>query len=181
MLNGGILNLPGGNVQLGGIKDGVWQLGDRPAAWYPDISTVQKWGHITLAEQALVSTTGITAGAIPGNIHINGRSIQMHDASMVMIQATGTDAAGNIQIQATEALEVSGSHRIGPDLDALITTIPGITQSSVAIALSGGAVSGEIVINARAMTLAENGSVHVLRNNPAVEPPPLTPPCKAIH
>lgn len=110
-LNGGILQAPGGRIELGAVSQpGVIGLA-LSQGWSPSYPQIQQFGSIDLTQKASIETGGL----LPGHINIQGGAIALSDASVISNDNLGPYPAGNITINAADSLDLAGL-----DLTALV-------------------------------------------------------------
>ncbi len=96
-LDGGILNVKTGRVELSSVREGKVN--------FNQINQDSTLGNIQLSQKSLVD-----AGA--GEIQVNGSSVSLEDGSVLLVQNQGLQSAGDINVNASESLEING---ISPD------------------------------------------------------------------
>ncbi len=104
-LDGGILNAETGRVELSSVKDGVVNLNQTAEGFALNISPNSRLGNIELSQQSLIDVSA-------GKIEINGSSVSLKDGSVLFVQNRGIQPAGDINVNATEFLEING---LSPD------------------------------------------------------------------
>ncbi len=100
-IQGGVLTAEQGRIELGSARDGIVNLGARFALSYPGM---QRFGDIHLSQQALADASGAPGGSIA----VQGNRVSLTDGSLLLIQNQGEQAAGSLQVNAADALELSG-------------------------------------------------------------------------
>ncbi len=108
-LDGGILNAETGRVELSSVKQGVVNLNQTAEGFALNISPNSSLGNIQLSQQSLIDVGGEGAG----EIQVNGNSVSLEDGSVLFVQNRGIQAAGDININATEFLEINGISKNG--------------------------------------------------------------------
>jgi len=149
ILNGGILTAEGGRIELGSVSQGLVSL-------TPPSTTIDKWsleykhipnfGDIQLLSQALVDGSGVTSSSI----QVQGRHIQLLDGSIILIQNQGFQLAGNISVNASESLEMSGTNPNGEISSSLQSEVVGFSKG------------GDIEVSTQQL-LIQNGGLIVTR------------------
>ncbi len=104
VLDGGILTAEEGHVELGSIYSGMVDLNPTSPDWGFDYSKVDRFGNIQLERQALVDVSGNQSGSI----QIQGRKVSLNDGSTIFSQNQGIFSGRNIEIRASEILEITG-------------------------------------------------------------------------
>ncbi len=103
-LEGGLLTAPGGRIELGSVAGGVVSLSPTASGWILAYGSEQSFQDIRLSQTALADASGVSGG----DIQLAGRQIVLSDGSSVLIENQGTQPAGNISVNASESLELSG-------------------------------------------------------------------------
>ena len=104
LLDGATLNAATGKVELSSVKNGVVNLNQNIQDLTLNIPQNSTLGNIQLSQQSLIDVSGEGAG----KIQINGNSVSLKDGSVLLVQNQGLLPAGDIDINATESLEVIG-------------------------------------------------------------------------
>jgi filamentous hemagglutinin family protein len=152
-LDGGTLRIPGGNIQLSSVEEGIVNLAPNIPSWRLDTSQVQKFGDIKLSNQALLDTSGF----ITGDINLQGRNIDLEDGSVVMIQNFGNRASGGIAINATDTLRIAGSVRNAPEIVTPLGNITGVVSSRLSTEAFGIGKGGNIDVSSGNLSLVDGG------------------------
>ncbi|QIR41683.1 filamentous hemagglutinin N-terminal domain-containing protein [Tolypothrix sp. PCC 7910] len=104
VLDGGILSAPSGNLELSSAKAETVNLSTTSLGWNFDYSALTQYGDLRFSHQALVNASG----APSGSIHLQGRNIRVNDGSVALLINEGNQVSGDITVNASEFLEVSG-------------------------------------------------------------------------
>ncbi|NER19320.1 MAG: filamentous hemagglutinin N-terminal domain-containing protein [Symploca sp. SIO1C2] len=153
-LLGGALNLEGGSVtasqgtiELGSVGDNSFVNltldGDNLSLDYPG---VQNFQDINLSQNAVVSTSG------GRGINIQGRQLRVTQGSQIATDTGSADPAGNVQVNATELVEITGSALDGNN---------NIIFSTISARSNGGGNGGDININTKKLSIQGGGDVSV--------------------
>ncbi|MEO0841785.1 MAG: filamentous hemagglutinin N-terminal domain-containing protein [Cyanobacteria bacterium J06643_5] len=119
-LDGGVLNAQMGRVELSSVKQGIVNVNVNNQGFELNIPEDLKSGNIQLSQKALVD-----AGA--GSIAVNGSSVSLKNGSVLFLQNRGLHPAGNIDVTATESLEINEISSDGKIRAAIINeTLAGI-------------------------------------------------------
>lgn len=102
--NGGVLSSETGRVELGSVAEGVVGINFDARGFSLDYSEITAFQDITFNEQSLVDTSGNNSGAI----EIWGNNITLSDGSSVLVQNQGVANSGNLTVNATQSLSLSG-------------------------------------------------------------------------
>lgn len=107
-LEGGILTAEGGRIELGSIEQGLVNLSSNASGWNFDYANVTNFQDIQLSQRALADASGEGSGGI----QIIGQNIGIGDDSSVLIQNQGALPPGNININASESLQLDGKNSV---------------------------------------------------------------------
>ena len=157
-LIGGIIRISGGSIQLIGIEEGILNLNNSSQFWQFDTLQVQKFGNINLVEKSLLYTSDI----ITGDIQLQGDNITFEDASTALIENVGSQSSGQIIVNATDTLKLSGSVRNAPDILTPTGTaaITGVFPSRlITYALENGS-GGDILIESSNLFISNGGQIN---------------------
>ena len=108
-LDGGVLTAESGRFELSAIGNqnsssvvGLKMSNNHPSLTY---DTVQPAGNIQLLQQALVNASGTGSGTI----QIHGGNLTVEDGSVVWLENRGQQAAGSININIANSIDLVGS------------------------------------------------------------------------
>ena len=145
-LNGGNLTAEAGRIEVGAVGGNSTILLEATATgWALDYSNVEEFGNIQLLNAASADVTGDDAGILS----LQGKNITLQDGSSLLAN-TLVNGGGEISIQATDDLQMSGLSASVPDEP--FTPIP----TSTYIEISPGAVgdgSSELLIQTSQLNL----------------------------
>lgn len=170
-LEGGILTAEGGRVELGSVGNGTVKLNSTGYGWNLEYLNVPSFENIQLSEHSLVDVSGIGIGSI----QVQGKRVTLSDGSVILKQNQGLQSSGNINVNAVESLEVSGTDPLAEILGGLWNETLGfgdggeIVVSSPKLALrSGGTITTRTYGNAKAGDIILNApeSLQVLGGSP---------------
>jgi filamentous hemagglutinin family protein len=108
-LEGGNLTAPAGRIELGSVAGGTVYLNPIRNNWVLDYRDVVNFQDIQLRQAASVDTSGAGGGAI----HLQGRSIFLKEGSAVLGYTLGNQSGEDSIVQATKAVELSGTNAFG--------------------------------------------------------------------
>jgi filamentous hemagglutinin family protein len=140
-LNGGIVNAPQGNLQLGSVQFGTVGLVSSAQGWQLDYSGVSQFQDLQLSQKAIVDASGLGGS----QIRVAGQNVTLQDGSMLLMQNQGAQDSGPVQVDAAGTLQLDG-------LDPTSTLQSGIHRQQL-----GTGQGGLTTINAGNLTLM-NGS-----------------------
>ncbi|NEO92191.1 MAG: filamentous hemagglutinin N-terminal domain-containing protein [Moorea sp. SIO3G5] len=105
-LRGGLLSAEGGQIEIAAVgsnnSSAMVALTPVGSGWDMDLSQISNNGDIQLTENALLDTSGDTAGSI----RLRGATITVGDNSSVLTQNEGHKSAGNTIIHGTETVTI---------------------------------------------------------------------------
>ncbi len=148
-LDGGILTAEGGRIELGSVSQGLVSLNPPSGTvdkWSLGYEGVQNFGDLQLLSQALVDGSGVTRSSI----QVQGQHIQLLDGSIILIQNQGLQTTGNISVNASESLEMSGTNPNGEISSSLQSEVVGFGKG------------GDIEVSTQQL-LIQNGGLIVTR------------------
>ena len=156
-LDGATLNAETGRVELSSVKQGVVNLNQTVEDFALNISPNSRLGNIQLSQQSLIDVSA-------GEIQINGNSVSLEDGSVLFVQNRGIQPAGDINVNATEFLEINGISKDGQIRSGMINeTIAGNTGninviSPRLIIQDGGGIGNKTFSPARGGNISLNVS-----------------------
>ncbi|HLO47389.1 MAG TPA: S-layer family protein, partial [Kamptonema sp.] len=157
-LSGGVLKAVEGQVALGSISSGVVSLTPTDVGWKLGYQGVQSFRDINLSGQATIDASGLGRGSI----QIVGREVRLSDGSIGLIQNQGSEPAGDLIVNATELLQVTGTNSQATFPSLLINeTLKDGAGGNVAIATSRLLASDGGGIGSRTFGTAPSGDVSV--------------------
>ncbi|MDY6900359.1 MAG: S-layer family protein, partial [Cyanobacteriota bacterium] len=106
-IDGGILTANSGNIELGSVAEGtvnLVNLNNTNQEFTFDYQTVPKFQNIELSKDSLIDASGINTGSVI----VHGKNVTFSDGSKIVIQNQGLETSGNIYINASDLLKISG-------------------------------------------------------------------------
>ncbi|MEH1823058.1 MAG: filamentous hemagglutinin N-terminal domain-containing protein [Nostoc sp.] len=105
-LDGGILTAQDGRIELGSVTDNsIVSLTPLPQRWSLGYEKISSFGNIILSEKALLNTSGYNGGSLI----MQGNNIFFKGGSTALIQSKNFLASGDINVNAINSLELSGT------------------------------------------------------------------------
>jgi filamentous hemagglutinin family protein len=141
--DGGILTVQNGKIEIGSASNGDVQLIPLNGFFTTDYSSIKNFEDITLKNRSLLDTSGL----ISGLIKLQGKNISLKDGSVILIQNQGFFESGNIELTASNSINVSGT-------EPTIRIIGGLLTESLNIGNGGN-----IIISSPILNLIQGGSV----------------------
>ena len=143
-LVGGVLRAEEGQVALGGASGGEVSLASTELGWTLGYEGVQSFRDINLSGQAAIDASGLGMGSI----QIAGRDVRLTDGSAGLIQNEGSQPAGELKLNASESLEVTGTNSEA--------TFPSLLFNETL----GDGLGGKTNIFTRKLLLSAGGIIH---------------------
>ncbi|MDB9513648.1 filamentous hemagglutinin N-terminal domain-containing protein, partial [Kamptonema animale CS-326] len=157
-LSGGVLKAPEGQIALGSISSGVVSLIPTDIGWKLGYQGVESFRDINLSGQAAIDASGLGRGSI----QMVGREVRLTDGSIGLIQNQGSEPAGDLIVNATELLQVTGTNSQATFPSLLINeNLKDGAGGKVAIATSRLLASDGGGIGSRTFGTASTGDVSV--------------------
>jgi filamentous hemagglutinin family protein len=103
-LNDAVLTAKQGHVELGGVGSGTVSLTPDAKGYTFGYRQMQSFGDIQLAQKSLLDISGVNAGSV----QLQGKHIQLTNSSMILSQNFGYLPGGDINFQASEAIDIIG-------------------------------------------------------------------------
>jgi filamentous hemagglutinin family protein len=146
-IQGGTLTAEQGRIELGSVGEGQVSLSPIPQGFALSYQGVQSFRDIRLSQQALADASG-------GSIQVQGNNVALADGSLIFIQNQGVQQGGNISINATQSLDVSGT---SPDARLW----GGLHSQAV-----GSGSGADIVISTKELVVRDAASITTLSYSP---------------
>lgn len=142
-LEGGILTAEQGRIELGSVSAGTVSLQPTSVGWSLRYEGVQNLHDIRLYKLAIANASGSSGGSIQAH----GRQVELRDGSVFFIQNQGSQASGQIGVNASESLE-------------LIGTTPNATiPSGLFSETLGVGKGGDIAVSTRQLVIQDGGAI----------------------
>ncbi|MDJ0690761.1 MAG: filamentous hemagglutinin N-terminal domain-containing protein [Xenococcaceae cyanobacterium MO_188.B32] len=103
-VNGGVITTEGGQIYLSSIDSGSVAIDQAKSGLTLLDDNVTKYQDINLNQQSFIDSSGEREGII----FLNGKNINLSNASFVLAQNQGDLAGGSINIKASESLSLAG-------------------------------------------------------------------------
>ena len=142
MLDGAVMNVKTGRVELSSVREGKVNFNQNNQDFKLNIPQDSKLGNIQLTQKSLID-----AGA--GSIEVNSSSVSLKNGSVLLVQNQELQPAGDININATESLEVNGMSPDGRIRSAISNQTLGGMSGNInvvtprLIVQSGGAIGSQ--------------------------------------
>ena len=148
-LSGGILTAESGDIKLGSVTRGTIGLDLTERGWNLNYDSVSSFSNIDLEGQAALDTSGNGNGAIA----LQGRQVSLRDGSIVLSQNLGDRAGGDINVNATESLNLIGTEPTGEIASGLYSETIGM-ESGAEIQVT----TGQLIIEDGASIISTTSS-----------------------
>ncbi len=157
-LDGGLLSAPGGRIELGSVTGNVG-IQARTQGFGVNYPNENSFGDIQMTQRALASVSGIS-GVTAGSVQIQGKQVSIGDGSMVLVQNRGSQAAGDITVNATELLKIYGASLDFQNHSSLINeTLAAGAAGNIALSMPQLIINqGGFVLN-RTFSAANGGNI----------------------
>jgi filamentous hemagglutinin family protein len=148
-LIGGILTAEDGHIELGSVGEGTVGLNLADQGFTLDYQNISAFKDLSLSQKSLIDASGINGGSI----QVQGEDVSVSDGSVVLIQNLGEGTSGNISINTSESLNLTGTTVGAENSSGLVTE-----------ALSGGEggkiniATQQLVVEAGANIIADTFS-----------------------
>ena len=147
-LEGGILNTEGGRVEIGSVEQGLVSLNLNIPNWFLGYEEATAFKDITLSQRSLIDVSGVESGSI----QIQGKSLQLSGASLILSQNQGFLPSGDIKINASESIKIEGFEPYS--FDSKRGLVSGIWSETL-----GRGKGGEISLFTSNLTLQSSGQI----------------------
>jgi filamentous hemagglutinin family protein len=145
---GGVLTAQNGYISLGSVNQpGTVEISTNNQNFTFNYSQIKEFGNIQLAQKAIVNANGANISSIQAH----GGKISINDGSVLLTQNRGIASGGNIDINASESLELNG------------TTNDGKYRSSIINETVGPGATGNINISTKRLYIKDGAGI-VTRN-----------------
>ncbi|MCW5313307.1 filamentous hemagglutinin N-terminal domain-containing protein [Nostoc sp. KVJ3] len=142
-LKNGVLGAVQGRLEVGSVANGVVSLDTTTPSWGLGYADISGFGDVRLMGRSLLDVSGINAGSI----QVQGRQITLQDGSVLLSQNQGLRTGGEIRVNASQGLQVSG------------TTTNGIIRSGINSETLGSGAGGKIVITTPILQVQQGGNI----------------------
>ncbi len=143
-LNGGTLTAEQGRIELGSVANaGLVSLTPIAQGFTLGYAGVPSFGDIQLSQKALADVSGAPAGSI----QVQARSLSISDGSLMDGQNWGMQPGGNINVNATESLSLSGT---GPNANI---------RSALSTESIGSGKSGDISVSTGRLMIQDGATI----------------------
>lgn len=164
-LNGGLITAadpgftpaPGGRIELGSVSGPAFvSLTPTFQGWRLGYAGVENFQDISLSNQALINASGEGGG----DIQLQGRRITVSEGAQIATLTLGSQAGGNLTVNATHSLAVSGTTPNSGYPSALLAETVGAEGSTLTSLLgrTGQSSGGTITIRTPQL-LVQNGGI----------------------
>ena len=157
--DGGAATSPGGNLELGSVAGNSFVRIEAISAGWSVNYDAARLQDIQLDNLASVDASGVGGG----RINLTGRNIQILNGSSITSNTLGDLNGKNINIRASESLEIVGSDRTGTKVDPLLAMVEIFLPSASQISSStvGAGNAGDVKITAKNIQLVDGGAIEL--------------------
>jgi filamentous hemagglutinin family protein len=157
-LDGGILSAEGGRIELGSVETGEVAIANLSQGWQLDYENASSFKDIEMRSRALLDTSGLQGG----EMQLRAANLSISEGSLVLSQNQGNLPSGEIGVDVSDLLEVTGTANNGTILSGIIgeTQLAGrggnINVSARQVRVEDGAA-----ITARTFNSAAGGNIKI--------------------
>jgi len=144
--DGGTITAPGGKVELGSIVEGLVDLDFTDAGLNLSYAKITAFDNIQLRSRSLANVTG-TQNIASGAIEVQGKQVTLNNGSLFLAQNISTQTGGNIEVNASESITVSGTNN------------DGTIRSSITNETLGVGDGGNLNLNTNQLRVEQGGTV----------------------
>ena len=148
---GGTVTSETGRVELGGVSQGLVAIDFAEDSFSLSYEGIENFKNIELKEKSLVDASGTNSGAI----NIQGNDIAIANGSVVLIQNQGSEASGNLEVNAVNSFSLDG---VSED---------GVISSGIYTEALGDGGGGNITVNTRNLDVLGGASILTASYNTA--------------
>ena len=153
--NSGVVSTEGGDINLISVGSGSVEINQSENGLTVLDNGVIQYQDINLNQQSLVGTSGEKFGTVS----LNGKNINLSNASFVLAQNQGNSSGGSIKIQASESLTLLGSSPDGEISSRIRSEILGTSRGK----------GTSIEISAHQLRLQDLGEIQTISFSNAVD------------
>ena len=146
VLSGAKIVARSGRVELWSVVDGSLQFTPDKEGLTISNPILTSWGDITLEDAAAIEVRS-------GNVQLRGRRIKIADESGILVNSLGDSTPGNINIVASESLDMEGVSKDGQFSSGLFGRVEADFKGSEKV------VGGDIMIEAPRLTLRDGAQI----------------------
>ena len=145
-LDGGNLTAESGRIELGSVAgSSLVSLCPTAQGWALGYEGVQNFRDIQLSQEAFVEASGEGGGTI----QVQGRRVELTDASVIQASTTGSLSGGTFTVNASDSLELSGS----------VTTEGGVNISGLRTRTEASGSAGNLSITTKKLILQDGAEI----------------------
>jgi filamentous hemagglutinin family protein len=100
-LNGGSLTAKSGRVELASVGSGSVNFQSLEGGWSFDYDNISAFNSVELTQKASINDSSF--------IQVHGSDVKLSNESLILFQDTGENISGNINIFATQSMNISGA------------------------------------------------------------------------
>ncbi|MEH2231830.1 MAG: S-layer family protein [Nostoc sp.] len=159
-LNGATLTAEQGQIELGSVSGGLVNLIPDARGYTLGYANEQSFSDVQLTGRSLLDVSGMNAGSV----EIQGKEIQFTDSSLALAQNLGNLPGGNLHLQASAGIDLTGttsgvrSETLGIGTGGNISVITprfSLQQGAALTSITYGvSASGNIQIDASALEIS---------------------------
>jgi filamentous hemagglutinin family protein len=157
-LNGGILSVPSGQIELGGAAGGTVDIMSNSKGFIMGYAGIRSFRDVTLTNAAAIDASG----AGEASLQVVGRNISLNKGSIAVIVNQSPRPGGSLKINASESFQLSGRSPINVDFGSFLIS-DAFMGSSANINISAPKIqfSDRGVVTARSFGQATGGGIEI--------------------
>ena len=149
-LDGGVILVNSGKIELGSVTSGKVDLTDQNLTLEYKNITPENFGNINIVRSSTISASGTPRGGeTSGSIDLQGKTIKISDGSRLFAVSFSKKQGGNIKIGASDSFELSGEDNTKLKLNSQLTTSGAASESA----------SGDVIIDSKKFFLRDKASI----------------------
>ncbi|MCT7977782.1 S-layer family protein [Laspinema olomoucense] len=149
-LNGAVVTVPSGRIEIGSVTNGGVDVIPTPGGIVLGYDRVAEFGNIQLSDRSSLFNPAVVDNPIAG-IQVVGKNIGLERSQIVAV-TPGTFNSGNIAINASESLSLSGVDLIFPFSSWIVNQVLQTATGN----------SGEVIVNAPVTTLTDGSRIQTV-------------------
>ncbi|MGB3514583.1 MAG: filamentous hemagglutinin N-terminal domain-containing protein, partial [Microcoleaceae cyanobacterium] len=151
-LNSAVVSAPSGRIEVGGVGNGTVTMKPVDVGWQFSYEQVSDFRDVNLLHQSSLWNDNPEVNIL-GGVQVQGRQVKLDGRSQIASVTSGSRVGGNININATELLTISGTGQNAFPLSSWI-----VTQVEVGVTGEGGNIN----INTPQLTIRDGARIQTL-------------------
>jgi filamentous hemagglutinin family protein len=153
-LNGGLITVPSGRVEIGGVENGNVSINYAATGWSLGYNQVEKFGDIQLLNRAnVLNISNLDSNfSQQGAVLVRGGNVTLDGGSQITSLTPGNQPGINIDIKANQSLNVGGSDNIQPTSSRIRSVV----------AANALAMGGDILVTTSNLKITDGGRIETI-------------------